>query len=804
MEVAVEQQETTSGGQLIRIAEVVPDIPVTGLEEAYSYEIPEAMQLARGDAVLVPFGGRTVVGYVVDVTRAERDAFDFRLRSIASKIAGLALPESLMQLLEFIADEFMATPGACVMAAMPPGVRTRLSTAYQLTGGDESQVTGVQRDAIRFIKDKGGRISEASIRTKKPFAKTVVAGLVRRGLLERSVELPLERRAARKSLVLGDEVAADRFLEREAKRKPAQAACLLALREAPRVGLSPAEIAALGGVTDSVVARLVESGLLVDAPPAEATAENPKTLTEEQARAVAAITEALKGRSATKFLLHGVTGSGKTEVYLRCIAETLALGKRALYLVPEIALTAQVVGQIRERFGSNVAVMHSGLAEGERLRHWRRIRSGDAPVVIGARSAIFAPIENLGLIVVDEEHEGSYKQDSTPRYHLRSLAEFRAKESRAALILGSATPSVETYYRAQQGELQLLKLTRRAATSELPAVSVTDLREVYRAGRPAILADDLHKRIEETLAAKEQAILFINRRAYAHSLLCRECGHVPKCKNCSVTMTLHRKVRKLKCHHCGAEQPAPSVCPNCGSYRLRPLGLGTEKVEEAVREAFPAARVARLDRDAARRVGAVEETFANLRAGELDILVGTQMIAKGLDFPNVTLVGVVAADTGLNIPDYRATERTYQLLTQVSGRAGRQKPGRVVIQSFQPESAAVHFAAERDYMDFYAAEILERKEAGYPPFCRLINVVASGPNLGDVLEAIKLVHSAISDQSSARIIGPADCPIARLHGKWRKHLLLKLAPGARLERITLPDVDRTVQITFDVDPGTLL
>ncbi len=790
----------------VRVADVAPDVPVSGIAESYSYLIPDAMDLARGDAALIPFGGRTVVGYVLGTRCVEAGAFDFELKPISSVIAGLSLPDGLMETLEFLSARFLAPLGAAVSVAMPPGVRSRLTTAYQRTEATPEDLTSPQREVLRFVEERGGRVAERSLWAKK-LTRSSIAALVKKGLLTKIVELPPERKKGPKSLLLADENKVREFIERESSKKPAQAAVLLALLDAPRVGLSPNEIAVLGGVTDSAVMKLVEAGLLVEETAHEEHNAQTKQLNDEQQAAYEELSASIRSGEGGKFLLHGVTGSGKTEVYLRAVADTLTAGNQALYLVPEIALTAQVVGQLRERFGPNVAIMHSGLSEGERLRHWRRARNGDAPVVIGARSAVFAPLDNLGLIVVDEEHEGSYKQDSTPRYHLRDLAEFRATQSNATLVLGSATPSVESYYRAQSGEYRLLALTKRAVALRLPDVQVTDLREVFKEGKPSIIGPLLREELVETLARGEQVILFINRRAYAHSLLCRDCGHVPRCPNCSVSLTFHRGAKRLRCHHCGLNTRAPDTCPVCSSLRLRPLGLGTEKVEEVVRAEFPDVSVARLDRDIARRKGAVEEVFAKLREGEIQVLVGTQMIAKGLDFPNVTLVGVIAADTGLSVPDFRSTERTFQLLTQVSGRAGRRKPGKVVIQSFQPEHPAVRFAAAQDYLDFYFAEIAEREGANYPPFIKLVNVIATSTDNAAAEAAIRQFSEGVAGLPGIECVGPTDCPIGRLHGKWRKHVLLKVEKGENLgevERAREGILDRSVQITIDVDPNSLL
>jgi primosomal protein N' (replication factor Y) len=410
------------------------------------------------------------------------------------------------------------------------------------------------------------------------------------------------------------------------------------------------------------------------------------------------------------------------------------------------------------------------------------------------------------LIVVDEEHETAYKEDGSPHHDARRVAEIRAEMSGARLIFGSATPSLEAFYRAQQGELTLLELPTRALDQPLPHVVISDLRRLYREGKPSILGDDLRAALEETLARSEQAILFLNRRAYASSLLCRECGFVPMCPYCSVSLTVHKQARRLRCHHCNLQERIPDVCPRCGSPRLRPLGIGTERVVEAVESEFEGCRVARLDRDVVRKAGAVEEVLHRLQEGDLDVLVGTQMVAKGLHFPRVTLVGVVTADTSLFIPDFRSTERTFQLITQVCGRSGRARPGMAVIQTFQPEHPAIALGAKQDYVRFYERELAERRDALYPPFCRLVNIVVSSEDRASAertaFEAADLLRRHLT-----RVLGPAACAFERLKGRWRYHVLVKLDLGDDADLARLPDellARRNVRVTVDVDPVSVL
>ncbi|MFH1024161.1 MAG: primosomal protein N' [Planctomycetota bacterium] len=586
-----------------------------------------------------------------------------------------------------------------------------------------------------------------------------------------------------------------------------------------------------------------------DAPP-PAALERPLLPTPAQAAVIARILDAVRHDRHETFLLHGVTGSGKTEVYLAVIAEALARGRAALALVPEISLTPQTVGRFRARFGDRVAVLHSHLAEGARADAWRAIASGERDVVVGARSAVFAPVERIGVIVIDEEHDGSYKQESSPRYHARDIALWRAARHAAPVILGSATPSLESYAAAvEEKRFVHLELPERIGERPLPPVEVIDLTKEPFSGRgPSRLSRPLVVALERVLAAKEQAILFLNRRGHSTYLSCRSCGHVETCAACSVTLTLHKQEKALICHYCGKTLPAPSACPACNSEKLTYSGIGTERVEEEIRKLFPAARVARMDRDTTHGAHAHEEILERFRTGQADILIGTQMITKGLDFPNVTLVGVVLADTAINLPDFRAGERTFQLLTQVAGRSGRSdKGGRVLIQSYTADHPAIQYAARHDFLGFAREELAVRRQMGYPPYRHIARILVSGRDEKKCMDAAtdiraKIESAGFTDASSSPIprlsdsqtpglcdspiprlsdsqtrrladslviLGPAEAPLARLKGKYRVHLLLKaerretLEGAVRVLRPALRARGRT-QVTVDVDPQALL
>jgi primosomal protein N' (replication factor Y) len=512
------------------------------------------------------------------------------------------------------------------------------------------------------------------------------------------------------------------------------------------------------------------------------------------------------------FLLHGVTGSGKTEVYFLAAERALRAGRGVLILVPEIALTPFLVRAAAARFGAAVAVLHSDLSRGERHDQWWRIRDGEARVVVGARSAVFAPLPKLGLIVVDEEHESSYKQEEAPRYNARDVAVMRGKLEGVPVLLGSATPSIESYQNALLGRYQLLTLPTRFGAHGLPEIEVVDRREMLRAGQDPVLTPSLTRALAERLGRKEQSLLLLNRRGYAQCLLCRECGVEAVCPNCSVALTVHGGGRSVECHYCGHERPMPDRCGGCGGEYLRLSGYGTERVLERVRAAFPEARSERLDRDLARRRGAVEATLRAFELGEIDILVGTQMIAKGHDFPNVTLVGVIDADVGLGLPDFRSAERIFQLLTQVAGRAGRgDLRGAVILQSHLPEHYALVHACAQDFTSFHEREAEYRRTMAYPPFVALVNVVVRSRDGGRARDEARALARALREQAGGRfrVLGPATAPLARLHGEHRYQLLLKGRRAAMRQALRAAldgryGAVRWPGVAVDIDPLSLM
>lgn len=797
--------------EALRVVECVPDVAVKGLGESYTYLLPDAMEVASGDALLVPFGNRVVLAYAVEAKSVRAEDLSVpasRLRRAVALVEGLSLPNELIDTMIRTATATLSTPAAALRAAMPPGARARLTTQIVVQKEEAGELSAEESEALKAILERGGTVSATS-------ATRVMSPAIRNRLLETGhvalrYSLGKERSSFPKAVKIADEAAAVEFLAKEAKSKPAQAAVLDSLTRTPGGWIEVQELKLTTGCSDETLKRLLESRLIVEVK-REARLRSrtpPLSLTPEQESACAPILRSIGEMKFDEFLLFGVTGSGKTEVYMRAIEAALAAGRQALFLVPEISLGAQIVAELRGRFGQSVALLHSRLSARERLGNWRRVRSGESPIAVGARSAAMAPLTNIGVVILDEEHDAGYKQESGLRYHARDVARMRSVAHGATLILGTATPSVETFYEADsKRSVELLRMSQRATFESLPEVRVIDLKKTFEQGKPSILTDELHQALSECLERKDQCLLFINRRAFASALLCRECGHVPMCKSCSTSLTYHLSTKSLRCHHCGHRERAPDVCPKCEGRRIRPLGLGTERVEAVVKEAFPSARVGRLDRDVASRPDGAESVLMKLQSGELDVLVGTQMIAKGLDFPGVSLVGVVAADVGLSIPDYRANERTFQLITQVSGRAGRHKPGRVIVQTFQPEHPSVRFGAAHDYDGFYREEIRDRQDAEYPPFRRIVRYVASAEVREEAQTLIRSVADDLSQREAVEVVGPAEAPIARLHGKWRFHLLVKLMPSDDVSICAVPPArfsQKGAILTVDVDPGSLL
>ncbi|MDX2064477.1 MAG: primosomal protein N' [Fimbriimonadaceae bacterium] len=811
--------------------DVALDPRAAGLEPIFSYQADPSEPDAIGRAVMVPLGRREVLGFVIGertVTESELGFPFSELRPVAEVIDGIRIPPVQVRLATWIAEQYLCSVPTALSLAVPPGLRDRLITRWELTGTAYTGRSAATLEALRTIEASDRVYREkVGVKTEAGVLK-ILKALRRDGVLRSKLELaPFQDRRVTERMyrLCPSTEQIDRFVRDHGKKRPAQVLTVMRLQSAPSLVLSAGEIRAMAGVTDTTVRAVIDAGVLVEveSDALEAERQAPPELNAAQALAFEAVRESIVRQVGERYLLFGVTGSGKTEVYLRCIAEALAQGKQALYLVPEIALATQAIAQLRRRFGRGVVVLHSELTPLERLKTWMRIAQGEVAIVLGPRSALFAPMPNLGVVILDEEHESAYKQDSNPRYHGRRVATELVGRQQCPLVLGSATPSLESFFEAQQTEalaveqdaltarssrLTLLTLpTRAVASASLPPVQIADLGEPFRRSQPSLFLPSLKDGLEFALEQGNQAILLYNRRAYAPFLQCRTCGHRVGCPHCSVTLSYHRGINQLRCHQCGYATDAYTECVNCDRGKMLPFGVGTERIEQALRDEFPTARIARLDRDVAARKGALETILTQFRNQELDFLVGTQMVAKGLDFPNVTLVGVISADVSLSVPEFRSEERTYQLLSQVAGRAGRgTKPGKVIIQTFTPEHPAVRLVAEHDYPNFYDYAIKIREEAGYPPYCRLVNVVVSSAE--PVHQSPEFAEFGRDIAQHFTVRGPAPCPLERIRDQNRWHFLVALredeSPAALRALADRYQSRTTWQITVDVDPMNLM
>lgn len=805
------------------------------LRTTFTYAVPEPMResLQPGSRVLVPFRKKSLVGVVTEFAESAPDSAKVREITRVPDIVP-ALPPKLIELAHWIANYYLAPIGEVFRTMLPPLTELKSqrqiiltesgrAAAESLSGGELSHGLSAKEAAfLAKLKQKKGLML---FRAPAKMGLDVLAlqKLQRLGLIESSESIQTQRRQTQRVIAWkGAPAGTDpptSFTEKEEKVR--------LLLEAERGPLPLAHLLRLANVTRSLIDRMLKDGLLESWEEAIDPAEDPfDTGYTPPAHELNAEQEAVLKQVRARFelgefgvqLLHGVTGSGKTEVYLRAIQETLARGKTAIVLVPEIALTLWVGRQCRSWFGARfegVAVLHSALSDVERAREWWRVRNREARVVVGTRSAIFAPLENVGLIIVDEEQESSYKQEETPRYHGRDVAIVRAKMEKAVALLGSATPSMESYHHARSGKYELLTLTSRVADRSLACVEIVDLREEFQqTHQTSPISAKLHAGIQECLANGTQALVLINRRGYSWSVLCRSCGASVQCVNCSISMTHHKQRNRLECHYCGSIQAIPKLCPKCQSQYIYFFGEGSEHLEERLRKEFPGARIARLDRDTARTKRQYQETLGAFAGGALDILVGTQMLAKGHDFQRVTLVGVVSADSSLSLPDFRAAERTFQLLTQVAGRAGRgELAGRVLIQTFYPEHYAIQDAVKQDYISFFDRELHFRHMMAYPPFTSLANVIVRDTSLEKAIRWSRQLSEYFSpyDGEKVRILGPAAAPLARLKREHRFQFLLKsprrsvltkLLSGA-LAYCDAKEIPQTA-VLVDMDPLSLL
>ncbi|MGE5672412.1 MAG: primosomal protein N' [Mycobacterium leprae] len=747
----------------VELAQVAVDLTAEGTDKLFTYAVPEALRadLVEGQWVKVPFGPRSLVGLYVGP--AEAAPAGVSVKPIAGILKEIPpIPPVLVQLARWTADRYLSTFAAALRLLLPAEARRQKVKTVKVPRYQLLLEPDVAREIMNGVRSRAPRQAELLDELLRRGGEALLPDLIQ--AVGEGVRAPLKV-ALQKGWITADEEAR--------ARDP------------------------FGG-----------EAIVVSPPP---------VLTTEQAVALESVEQELLAPPFFRqpVLLYGVTGSGKTEVYLRSIAKVQEAGQQAICLVPEIALTPQMIGRFRSRFGKAVAVLHSALSAGEKYDEWQRIRAGEVSIVVGARSAIFAPFDHLGLIIIDEEHEHSYKQESpAPCYHAREVAEERARLEGALLVLGSATPALESFHKARSGYFRLVGLPHRVDDRPMPEVQIVDMREELHGGNRSIFSRELQEALDRTVAAGEQAILFLNRRGYNTFVMCRACGEAVTCPSCAVAMTYHLGENHLTCHYCDHTTRVPTKCPKCGSPQIRHMGAGTERVEEELKKLYPRIRVLRMDVDTTRRKGSHAAILKQFGEGNADVLVGTQMIAKGLDFPEVTLVGVVLADTSLNLPDFRAAERTFQLVTQVAGRAGRGlKPGRVLVQTYQPEHYSLAAAEHHDYDRFYHQEIAFRQSLIYPPFAELIHMVLSGEEEREVLDSAQAIADLLkAHRFSGEVLGPAPAPLARLRGQFRYHLVLKgkdrpamvrevraaFAAGGKWRK------SKNVKLSVDVNPMSIL
>ncbi|MEQ6375274.1 primosomal protein N' [Bacillaceae bacterium S4-13-56] len=772
----------------MKVAKVIVDVPVDQTDRTFDYFVPEKLNgiVSPGVRVVVPFAGRRLLGFVIEIT--DHSDFD-RLKHVEEVLDFIpVLTEELLSLGKWLSEKTLCFQISAYQAMLPKVFKAKYEKEFWLAADfeqlpEELKPLFLHREVIT-MKD----VDEAKV------SYSLLQRCIQKGLID--VKHNVYRKETKKHItVLSLAKEQDVILE-EIESLPSQASKqkkILSWFLQQKERVSYQEVQNANHTTRSTIKSLVEKGLLKEKKEEiyrdpyegrEFEQTQPFVLTQEQETVIIPIKQAIQENQSETFLLHGVTGSGKTEVYLQSIQMVIDKGKEAIVLVPEIALTPLMVERFKGRFGPYVAVLHSALSDGEKYDEWRKIQKKEVKVVVGARSAIFAPFDNIGLIILDEEHEGTYKQEDHPRYHARDVAIERASYHKCPVVLGSATPLMESYARAKKGVYRLLTLSKRMNDQQMPAVEIIDMRDELHQGNRTMFSRSLMEKMKDRIQKREQIVLFLNRRGYSTFVMCRDCGHTLECPHCDISLTFHRENSQLKCHYCGYEERMPQKCPSCQEEQIRFFGTGTEKVEEALYQQLPHARVIRMDVDTTRRKGAHEKLLTKFGNEEADILLGTQMIAKGLDFKKVTLVGVLAADLSLHLPDFRASEKTFQLLTQVSGRAGRHDlPGEVIIQSYNPEHYSIELASQHDYLSYFLKEMQVRKLVEYPPYYFLALITVSHKNQiyaqRKTEEIVLLLQKHLSD--TTKILGPTPSPLSRVKDRYRFQCMIKYKNEPNLE-----------------------
>ncbi|MDI2589305.1 primosomal protein N' [Psychrobacillus sp. NEAU-3TGS] len=802
------------------IVEVIVDVSAYPIDRPFDYIVPEELEtlVERGSRVHVPFGPRKVQGFITNI-KEQTDLDISKLKAIHSIIdVEPVMTEELLQLSKWLTNKTLCYEIDALQVMLPAALRATYKKNIRLVDpsalDDDFLALFGKKEVVSYeVIEKAGLL--------RAMKKYLADGAVQ---LETVIKQHAKAKTIAKYKVTADKEFIVEQLNGLTKQAVKQKELIEWLLKQEQTSFTMKQLTELANATNSTVKAILEKGILekeTEEIYREITSldyqdvDKRFKLTEEQTEALTKINHAQEHAENTTFLLHGITGSGKTEIYLNAIEHSILNGKQAIMLVPEISLTPQMTRRFMLRFGDQVAVMHSGLSIGEKYDEWRKIWRGEVKVVVGARSAIFAPFKNLGIIILDEEHESTYKQDDNPRYHARDVAIWRGEYHQCPVILGSATPSLESYARASKGVYSLLTLKMRAKEQALPTVNVIDMRAELKNGNRSMFSVDLADAVRDKLEKKEQIVLFLNKRGFSSFVLCRDCGTVVECKQCDISLTYHRAGEQLKCHYCGHEEPVPTKCPECNSEHIRFFGTGTQKVEEEIAKLFPYARVLRMDVDTTRAKGAHERILKQFGDGEANILLGTQMIAKGLDFPNITLVGVLNADTTLHLADFRAAEKTFQLMTQVSGRAGRHdKEGQVYIQTYTPEHYAIELSKSQLYEPFYHTEMLTRKQYGYPPFYYLTLVQVTHENVLLASEYAKLATDWLRANlsSTTMVVGPTASAISKIQNRYRYQCLIKykkepllIEKLQQLIKMYRTDwIKKGVIMTIDLDPSTII
>ena len=742
------------------IAEIIINTSAKKLNRTFDYKVPKELeeQIMIGSKVLVPFGNKKEPeeGFVVGF----KETTEYKVKEI-SKLEDM-LSDKQIELAKWMAKRYFCNISDCIKLMQTPGTRT---------------------------KNKEKRVQDKIINTiylKKEYSE---------------IEFEIETNQIKSE----KQIKILKFIK-------------------DNEGATIPEIEMFTNCSRAIINTLIKNGYLeiietkIERNPLankKIERTNKLNLTEEQKKAYEKVEKALEEKKYEQFLLFGVTGSGKTEIYMQLIEKVIKNGKKAIMLVPEISLTPQMIERFISRFGKDkLAVIHSKLSIGERHDEWKKIKENKANIVIGARSAIFAPVQDLGIIIIDEEHDTSYKSEATPKYNAIEIANKIAKEEKIPLVLGSATPDISTYYKSEEGKITRLELTKRANNSNLPKIEIIDLKQELANGNRSMLSFELYKSIEENLKNHYQTILFLNRRGYSTFIMCRDCGYTVKCKNCNISMTYHSFEKKLKCHYCGYEEPIVTTCPECGSKKIRYFGTGTQKLEDEIHKQFPKATTIRMDIDTVTKKNSHEEILNEFKNKGIDILIGTQMVVKGHHFPKVTLVGVVAADSSLNMDDYRANEKTFQILVQVAGRAGREKlPGKVIIQSYNPENFSIQSAKNQNYIEFYQTEIALRKQLKYPPFCDIIVIGFNSNSESKIKTISENMYKSLTEKNleNCNIYKPSPSPIDKIQNRYRWRIIIKSNMNEKLNDILNQELrkiyeknDRSVNISIDVNPNNMI